>query len=481
MERRATGYMSVLALVVALFTYGCQTRMTKIGQVNERLEVPGFESKAEAVFEMPSDSIDPVYEGIEEAVFGFYRDFDFRMVWSDRGSLNPLGDSLVSFIRNIRYYGLLPTSYRLAQIQAVHRNLTLKESMLRREALLTDAFLKISKHLQDGRLPEARQVQADYMSPLHRILASESVRSVFASLEPPFKEYHALKNALRVAIDSLPTDIRPAVLSNLFVPESAEYRRVQTIEINVERWRQETDFSQKRSILVNIPAFMLYVFANDAVIFESKTIVGARETPTPELNGTIECFVTYPYWHVPKSIATREYFHVIQKDTAFLSKNNFDVLDRRGNLLNADSIDWSKFSKDYFPVVLRQREGTGNALGIIKFIFDNPHGVLLHDTNAKRLFRSNVRAFSHGCIRMEKANELAHYLVTTDVAKKSLLIERYLTEKVRHTVNLQEPMPIHVRYFTCWADDNVVRYFPDVYAKDQAMIEALYGNPPERL
>src|SRR5690606_24036460 len=110
-------------------------------------------------------------------------------------------------------------------------------------------------------------------------------------------------------------------------------------------------------------------------------------------------------------------------------RNNFDVLDKRGNLLQADSIDWESFSKSYFPVSLRQREGQENALGIIKFVFDNPYAVFLHDTNAKRLFRSRVRAFSHGCIRMEKAVELAHYLVTGDPGKKSKYVERFLKEE----------------------------------------------------
>jgi L,D-transpeptidase YcbB len=197
--------------------------------------------------------------------------------------------------------------------------------------------------------------------------------------------------------------------------------------------------------------------------------VGAIESPTPPITSVIECFTIYPYWYVPRKIAAEEYLPVIQKDTSFLTRNNFDVLDRKGRVLNQDSINWLKFHKNYFPVVLRQREGDENSLGIIKFLFDNPYAVYLHDTNAKRLFKSTRRAFSHGCIRMERAIDLAHLLVMGCLKKKSRVVENVLSAKQRQTFNLSVPIPVYIRYFTAEVVEGVFHQYEDIYGRDVIM------------
>ena len=132
------------------------------------------------------------------------------------------------------------------------------------------------------------------------------------------------------------------------------------------------------------------------------------------------------------------------------------------------------FSRDNFPVRLRQREGRENSLGLIKFVFDNRYAVFLHDTNAPQLFRHSVRAFSHGCIRVEQAKALAHYFVTGEVGKKSSIVERYLDQEVRHTVDLTRPIPIHIRYFTAAERDGELVISEDIYKKDEGLIRRLY-------
>src|SRR5690606_15400789 len=97
-----------------------------------------------------------------------------------------------------------------------------------------------------------------------------------------------------------------------------------------------------------------------------------------------------------------------------------------------------------------------------------------HDTNARRLFRSEVRAFSHGCIRMEKAVALAHYLVTGSLNKTSKYVERFLKEESQHWVELQKPIPIFVRYYTCDVDKGRVRYYKDLYHRDKPLSRQVY-------
>ena len=138
-------------------------------------------------------------------------------------------------------------------------------------------------------------------------------------------------------------------------------------------------------------------------------------------------------------------------------------------------INWKKFNKNYFPVSLRQREGKENSLGLIKFVFDNPYAVFVHDTNAKVLFRNNMRALSHGCIRLEKAFELGHYLLTETPAKKSEQLQRYLKQEQRRTISLAKPVPIYVRYFTCSVDDKKLYVYDDCYDLDRNLYNILYG------
>lgn len=435
--------------------------------------LPSVNSGGEIV--MPVDSLDPVYKGLRKSVRDYYVIRNNRPIWSSNNKLSDLGDSLVGFISNIRYYGLLPSNYHFEEITE-----NLEEganSTDRLDALLTDAFLSIAKDLKYGRLRHAGNTSDSIaILLLNSVAANGEILRCFNSVEPQLEGYRHLKNGLKVVLDSLTLSQRLAVLHNSDEIPDLLNTRIQAIEINLEKWRSETQSWGSRYIFVNIPAFMLYVISDGAVVMESRVIVGKPETPTPELTSNLECLVTYPYWHVPRKIAVEEYLPIIQRDTSFLGRNRFDILDRHGLLVDPDSVAWRSFNKNYFPVSLRQREGTENSLGIIKFVFDNPYAVFLHDTNARRLFNSTVRAFSHGCIRLEKAVGLSHYLLTGNADKRSKLIERYLKEKLRHTVDLPSPVPIHIRYFTSAGDGDSLFFYNDIYHKNDYLIKALYGD-----
>jgi murein L,D-transpeptidase YcbB/YkuD len=424
---------------------------------------------------MPGDSLDPVYKGLKTQVADFYIMRNKRPIWRSRNGLSPSGDSLLRFIAGIRYYGLLPANYHFKEIaDNMGQGIT---NTARLDALMTDAFMSITKDLMFGRLMH-RNTVSDSIAwrLLCKVAENGGVWQSFRSVEPQLKGYQQLKGAVKAFLDSLPLSQRPAVLQNSGEISDSLNARVQAIEVNLERWRSETQFLASRFLFVNIPAFMLYVISDDTVIMESRVIVGKPETETPELTSAVECLVTYPYWHVPRKIAIEEYLPIIQRDTSFLSRNNFDVLDRSGSVVDPDTLPWQGFNKDYFPVSLRQRDGPENSLGILKFVFDNPYAVFLHDTNARRLFRSDVRAFSHGCIRMEKAVELSHYLLMGDTVERSKLIDRYLEESLRHTVNLPSSVPIYIRYFTVAVRGNSLVFYEDIYHKDDAIMKDLYNE-----
>ena len=427
---------------------------------------------------MPVDSLHAAYRGVViQNVRTFYARREQKLFWTYSNRPWDRADSVIAFIQQIRYYGLLPDDYHIREIRQLRDKLTHMDSIYRFEALLTDAYISMVCHIQFGKgMYQSHQTDSSVIAMLEHYWHGSELFESIARRESSLRGYQSLKIGLKQLLDSLSPKLRNLVLSNEEqVPDSIN-NRLQTIEINLERWRSERKSFGSRYIFINIPAFMLYLVDHDSVILESKVIVGTPQKQTPTLSSLIQCFVTYPYWHVPRKIAIEEYLPVIQRDVTFIERNNFDVLDRSGKLLNPDSVDWKEFDKAYFPVSLRQREGEENALGVIKFVFDSPYGVFLHDTNAKRLFRSHVRAFSHGCIRMEKAVELAHYLATGDLKHKSKYIDRFLKEASRHTIELQSPIPIHIRYYTCAFNSGVLNFYEDIYRKDKRVSKIIYSK-----
>jgi murein L,D-transpeptidase YcbB/YkuD len=417
---------------------------------------------------IPSDSSNACYDGLiwKATVVNFYNSRNGEPVWVDSSSTTALADSMIGFMRSVNDYGLDPKDYHLSQITSTLENETLAQELTFLDVWLTDAFFAIASDLASSRDSKKRTTHDSLERELlTRILAGADLRKTIETKEPKYAGYDALKTELRASLDSL---------TEKSDPDSGRFTsKIKSIKINLDRWRNETISFSDRYVFINIPSFMLYVKDHDSIIFSSKVIVGATRSPTPEITSMIECFTIYPYWNVPRKIAVEEYLPMIQKDTSFIRRNNFDVLDRKGNILKSDSLNWTKFHKGYFPVALRQREGEENSLGIIKFLFDNPHAVYLHDTNAKKLFKSAKRSFSHGCIRMERAIDLANFLVTGSLKKKSTIIEKTVLEKERKTVNLAKPIPIYIRYLTADVVNGHFHQYDDVYGLDSTSEEIM--------
>lgn len=475
--RNFRGFFVCSVIAVLLFiAVGCRSDRTQISAH----EGTGVASTLQKVV-LPNDFSDSVYGGLRrpEAVKRFYAALNYLEAWTRNNTATAPSDSMLYLIRHLQYFGLRPEGYHLSELDRL--SAARPEDSARRDVLLSDAFLSIVHDLQYG-CSDTIDFHKDSLDValLKSVMTYGGIEKSFRLSEPDFEQYHLLQNAMVKALDSLKAIHNEIIFTSGWLDSNDTSGKIEKLAINLERWRRERVSVGNRYIIVNIPAFMLYVMSGDSVVFESKIIVGTVDKQTPELSSRIECFVTYPYWRVPRKIAVEEYLPEIQTNLAFLVRNNFEVLDRKGNVLNADSLDWMKFSKDYFPVSLRQREGTENALGILKFVFDNPYGVYLHDTNSKRLFKNSVRAYSHGCIRMERAEELAHYLVMGDLRRKSKYVETFLNQKERHTVTLKQPIPIFVRYYTAHVINNKLRLYQDIYLEDEIIRRDLSGRREER-
>jgi murein L,D-transpeptidase YcbB/YkuD len=187
--------------------------------------------------------------------------------------------------------------------------------------------------------------------------------------------------------------------------------------------------------------------------------------------------VMNPYWVVPEGITHREIIPQMLKNPTYLQSEDMEMLSGYGQnmqIVNPATIDWSTVSTRNFPYHFRQRPGSRNALGRIKFTFPNQFHVYMHDTPARALFANPYRAFSHGCIRLERPAELAAYLLRDDPAWPLERIAQAIQSGQGRYVNLRQPIDVHLIYQTAWVDqDGQVQFRPDIYGLDTEHQNAL--------
>jgi murein L,D-transpeptidase YcbB/YkuD len=223
--------------------------------------------------------------------------------------------------------------------------------------------------------------------------------------------------------------------------------RIAEVKLNLDRWRWLPHDLGKMYIMVNVAGFEMSVVENNRAIEEMNVVVGKPGWATPIFADTLEHLVVNPYWNVPPSIAEDEILPAIAQDPGYLARNNMERTSDGG---------------------FRQRPGPTNALGEFKFLFPNQHDVYLHDTPADALFSRSSRAFSHGCIRLERPRDLAYLLGQKLADKSPEQIDRLSDMDTEQWINLKRKIPVYVLYFTTWVDDDgTVRYHHDVYGIDE--------------
>ena len=247
-------------------------------------------------------------------------------------------------------------------------------------------------------------------------------------------------------------------------------KQIELIELNMERWRWLPRERAAKHIVVNIPAFRLDVWERDTVALSMRVVVGKKDTPTPIFNDAMTHVVFSPYWNVPPTIAKGETLPSALGDPSFLRRTNMEVLDEKGQVVDPESIDLER-AGDY---KFRQRPGSGNALGLVKFMFPNEFNVYLHDTPADSLFARASRSFSHGCVRVEQPQALAEYLLKDRAEWTRETITEAMHAGVERTVKLREPVPVYIGYWTVdVTPDGKATFLPDVYGLDARQAAAL--------
>lgn len=253
--------------------------------------------------------------------------------------------------------------------------------------------------------------------------------------------------------------------------------RVRQIAANLERRRWHPAETAERRLRVNIPDFTLDVIETGEVTGQHRVIVGRRSRPTPVFAADLSYFILNPWWETPHSLAVRDELPAFRRDPGTVERLGFQILDRAGNIVEPGTIDWELVSASDFPYRLRQAPGPLNALGEVKFIFPNPHNTYLHDTPARQLFQENSRAFSSGCMRVDRPVDLAHWVASELAAWPPKRIDAVIAGGAETRIDLENRIPVRVVYWTVIPDPvSGIRFVDDLYNKDSFIINELSGG-----
>ena len=421
-------------------------------------------------------------------------------------------------------------------------------SWARADLMLSDALISIFHDIKLGRLPtdsitlrKDSVLTEEFISSKFNAAASGlSLEVILSTLEPKHQGYRELKEAIRDFLDkadfnpitqiSFPNknqqELRAAVAKRLFetgyidstfteidslrltsilkrfqkdkklaidgkigaqtirMLNLSDLEKFNHIAITMDRYKMLPDSLPEKFIWVNIPSYSLKLISHDTLVLSSKVVVGKPKTRTPVLTSAVSEMITYPQWTIPASIIEKEILPGLKKDTAYLRKKGYMLLNGKNEEVRADSVNWTRYKKT-IPFKVIQGSGDDNALGVLKFNFNNNYSVYLHDTNQRSFFDNDSRALSHGCVRVQEWQKMAYYIMNNEnsLSTSSKLkpipvdsLTHWLEIKEKHSIPIRSKVPVFIRYFTCEVNDGQISFFEDIYDEDKKMIELLFAN-----
>lgn len=358
--------------------------------------------------------------------------------------------ALLAAIKGIGAEGLFPKDYQPEALSAA----IVKGEGPELDETATKLFTWLAEDLRDGRTPMTARVQWFAVDPdqdvnptsliLAEALDKHDVKGALMALLPTVPDYAALKAAL---------------------PKAQTQKQAALIRANMDRWRWLARDLGSQYLLTNVPEQMLRLTVKNKIISTYKVIVGKPgKTATPQLAETVEGVIFNPTWTVPQSI-------VVGEGLGARLVNNPRQAEREGYKV-------TKAADGTIYVV--QQPGDNNSLGRMKLDMPNEHAIFLHDTPNRNLFNLTARALSHGCVRVERATELAMTMAILGASMTPDDAVAAHTSKVYTKVPMTKTFPVYLTYFTVARDVNgMLRSFPDIYNRD-APVLASFAQPRQQ-
>ena len=268
-----------------------------------------------------------------------------------------------------------------------------------------------------------------------------------------------LENAVKTFQESLGLTPTGTVTASLAKSMSVSANdRVKQILMNLGRMRWMPEASKGNLILVNIPEFVLHVYEDGKKEFDMNVVVGKEGHNTMMFNGDLNQIVFSPYWNVPPSIVRNEILPKLASNPGYLASQNMEQVG----------------TEDGLPKI-RQLPGDQNSLGRVKFLFPNSFNIYFHDTPAKSLFEKDVRAYSHGCIRLADPDKMANYLLRNNPEWTPEKISQAMYSGKEQYVKLKKPVPVIITYYTAWVDEyGRMNFRDDIYDHDSKLLAKMF-------
>jgi len=412
-----------------------------------------------------------------EILRDFYTSVDFEPVWGPDPDGAARTALALDALTGSRDHGLTPAHYGVPALRR-RAELPTAAMALERELLLTDALLRYAVDVRAGRLrPTAVQPDwgippPDREDPVHelaQVVVAGTLGAWLEALPPPHEGYARLVTALH-ALHAAADRVGPSA-------RGAVDQKVRQVSVNLERWRWLPRRFEPRHLVVNAADATLTVIEDGRVRLESRVVVGDELHPTPVVRSEVGAIVFNPPWTVPTSIVVDEFLPKLRANPRFLADNDIAILDRRDDPYGL-TVNWAAVSPDHFPFRLQQRPGGWNPLGRMRFATPNRFDVYLHDTPLPELFQREDRALSHGCVRVERARDLALLVLAGQPAGRPEALDRALASSTTGVVSVVRPLPVYLLYWTALVDDEGrLQLRDDPYDRDARVAVGLARNP----
>jgi L,D-transpeptidase YcbB len=334
-------------------------------------------------------------------------------------------------------------------------------------------------------VPDGPVLKPGMQSP--RIVALRRRLLVTGELQQQGEQPQVFDQALSTAVKSFQTRhylepdgiVGKTMIAALNVPVE---ERINQMRVNLERARWVFHDVPGTFVVVDIAGFSLQYRYQGALAWSTRVVVGQPFNQTPIFRSEIRSMVLNPTWTVPAGIVNKEMVPNMLRNPRYLKEQNLRILDGNGREIPAAAINMKQYANKPFPHTIRQDAGVDGALGRIKFLFQNPYSVYLHDTPSKALFGKTSRAFSHGCIRVQNPLELGKLLLRNDPGNpvNATAFDRILAKGNTESISLKTPVPVILMYWTTQVKDGKIWFKPDLYQRDFKVLQAL-NAPPHNL
>lgn len=383
---------------------------------------------------------------LKPLVAKIYAENGFQPLWT-----NPQAEK--EFLQQYAEMIAAGISKRSAQsLQAIENS----QAGLTRDVLLTDAFLDYLYYANNVRKSAQKW-----------LYATNAYRAAAPSNEQVQSWLSAVKNQQDVNfianLDGRNTQYKNTLKKLRASLAKGNKNESQKLAINAQRLRILPEFTN--GIFVNIPSYQLSYYRDGELVLSSRVIVGKDARRTPVMSSKLSNVVVNPPWNAPTRLINEDIIPKVRRDPSYIYRNGYTIIDSKGNSIDPYTIDWENMSSTKFPYRLRQAPGD-SALGNYKFNMPSSDAIYLHDTPSRGLFGNAKRALSSGCVRVEKADQLATILLKeagwTNEKKSSVLASKKTT-----SVGVRSDNPVYLYYVTMWADKNgAIHSLPDIYGYD---------------